>query len=154
MNPIPTLVALAQRGIPLTRAAVWDRAPDLVVSVHLLAHAEAARLAAVEATRGWAVPPYDRGLLELPDIDPTCEPVVLAVLARSCAYGSERDHAAWRLERLDRLAGRPTRIVEIAGDPVRVLDTPKLPAPPEAAPLPAVSPSPFSAAWIALSSTH
>lgn len=119
---LATFAGLARMGVPITRASVADRAPTLHAPPHAVALAEGVRLRALDAVGAWAVPPFDRGLLDIPEVPPDYEPVVLAVLARSCAFGSERAFAAWRLERLDRLEGLPTRIVEIGGLPVRVLD--------------------------------
>ena len=109
-DPLPTLAALARLATPITRASVADRAPELIVSPHVVAKAEAVRLATLDAIGRWAVPPYDRLLLDIPEVPPAYEPVVLAVLARSCAFGSEVDHAAWGLERLVRMEGRATRV--------------------------------------------
>jgi len=149
---VATFAALARTGVPITRASVADRAPNLHASPHAVALAEGVRLRALDAVGAWAVPPFDRDLLDIPEVPPAYEPVVLAVLARSCVYGSERAFAAWRLERLDRMEGRPTRIVEIGGLPVRVLDLSVLvsrePAPaPETPPPPPPAPPTFNAAW-------
>jgi hypothetical protein len=146
VDPMPTLVALARIGTPITRASVADRAPELIVSPHVVAQAEAVRLATLEAIGRWAVPPYDRSLLDL-DVLPAYEPVVLAVLARSCVFGLERDHAAWGLERLVRMEGRATRIVDIGGRPVRVVERPR-PAPAASHdPDPSPSAPAFRGAW-------
>jgi hypothetical protein len=139
-DPLPTLAALARLATPITRASVADRAPELIVSPHVVAKAEAVRLATLDAIGRWAVPPYDR----LPEVPPAYEPVVLAVLARSCAFGLERDHAAWGLERLVRMEGRATRVVDIGGRPVRVVERPR-PAAVAPAPTPSPAHPPFRA---------
>lgn len=147
---LATFAGLARMGVPITRASVADRAPTLHASPHAVALAEGVRLRTLDAVGAWAVPPFDRRLLDIPEVPADYEPVVLAVLARSCAFGSERAFAAWRLERLDRLEGRPTRIVEIGGLPVRILDRSILVScEPVPAPETALPPAPptFNAAW-------
>jgi hypothetical protein len=146
-DPLPTLAALARLATPITRASVADRAPGLIVSPHVVAQAEAVRLATLAAIGRWAVPPYDRLLLDIPEVPPAYEPVVLAVLARSCAFGSEVDHTAWGLERLLRMEGRATRVVDIGGRPVRVVEHPRVDPPTPPAPEPTPSAPVFHSGW-------
>ena len=122
---LATLAALARLGTPLTAEAYRARRhllPDspLGFRVARLVEAEAVRQTVLAHVAGWAVPLWDRDLLDL-DVDGLWEPIVSAALVDAYARAGEAEIAAWMAERTVRMRGREARTIHVGGTAIPVV---------------------------------
>lgn len=128
---IATFAALARNGTPI-REASWrarrNLPPEGTLGVRRSAfrEAEAVRERTLCALAGFAVPLYDRDLLDL-DVDPMWEPLVAGCMVRALATADDAAHDAWAAARAERVAARPARQVRLKGEVIPVLTRPRRP---------------------------
>ena len=122
---LATLAALARLGTPLTAEAYRARRhllPDSPLGFRAarIAEAEAVRLSVLAHIAGWAVPLWDRDLLDL-DVDGLWEPIVSAALVDAYARAGEAEIGAWMAERTVRMRGREARMIHVGGTAIPVV---------------------------------
>jgi hypothetical protein len=122
---LAALAALARLGTPLTEEAYRARRrllPDspLGFRASRIAEAEAVRLSVLAHIAGWAVPLWDRDLLDL-DVAEVWEPIVGAALVDAYARAGEAEIAAWMAERTVRMRGREARTIHVGGTAIPVV---------------------------------